>query len=98
MADMSTGRYWVGVANIGHLIYAIGGIDKNWDNLLSCEVYDIFRNEWRESAPLPDKFSNRISFEVVKKRFIYGFGGADKKGDTPENFERVLRLDTCRIQ
>jgi len=100
MTDMDTGRYWVGVANLGHRIYAIGGLDKNWDNILSCERYDILLNKWCDMpcCTLPDTFTNRVAFEVVRQRYVYGFGGADKKGDTPkENFERVLRLDIQKV-
>jgi len=41
-AYMTEKRTAMGVCNIGHLIYAIGGFDQ----LTSCEVYNTFKNRW----------------------------------------------------
>ena len=57
------------------------------------------KNKWVAlPCDFPDKFSKGLTLEVIKKRFVYCFGGANKQNESADpEFIRVLRLDTLKI-
>ena len=49
---MPTGRYWLGVAAVNGLLYAVGGY--NAGPLATVEAYDPLTDTWTTKAPLPE--------------------------------------------
>jgi len=47
MAQMTHGRYYHGVANIGKYVYAVAGRNAN-GAVKTCERYDIFADKWTQ--------------------------------------------------
>ena len=71
---MNSRRIFNGMCRIGGFVYSCGGIDS--DGFLdSCERYDIKNDMWHQDVPaLPEAcFSQTLM--VVKKVWIYSFGG-----------------------
>ena len=70
-AYMHVIRTAMGVCNIGHYIYAIGGFKE----LTSCEVYNTLKNRWtmlKYDLPMTKDCATAVP---IKKRFIYLFDG-----------------------
>jgi len=93
-----------GVCLIGKLIYAVGGINEEDGDeraVKGTERYDVIGDSWQElpkKCDVPDMLSTSITFDVIKKRYIYGFGGMGIEEDVPANdCERILRLDHLKL-
>jgi len=95
---MKEGRNGFGMCFIGHLIYIGGGEDEaHSHNLSQCESFNVISNKWTDISPLPDQYIYSMTFQAVKKRFIYSFGGVNIDFKSPpQNMERILRLDILR--
>jgi len=57
----------------------------------------VIEDEWQNLHPLPDAFTYGITITPQLKRFIYGFGGADTKGHTQINRERIVKIDVLNL-
>ena len=76
MPDMSQKRAFLTTAVVDCNIYAIGGLQKNGEDvwlLRSAEVYDPVRSEWRDIRPLQGYRAGHTT--VTYEGVIYVFGG-----------------------
>ena len=99
-ANLVTGRCYSGLYNIGNQIYVVGGYAQNRELISSCEKYDMFLNKWTElSCNIPDSFSWGMAIEVLKMRYMYGFGEENELWNTENReVENFLRLDILKIE
>ena len=80
-ASMEAERSWIGMANVGGKLFAIGGmVGSLGQRLDSNEVYDPRANEWHYRAPMPTARSSPGAVAIGAT--IYLFGGNAVSGTT----------------
>jgi len=90
----------MGICGVRNFIYVVGGYNKDKKGPeKSIERYDVLKGSWAmlpENCNILDVYTMGITVESARKRFLYGFGGMNKKNkQMPDNSTlRVLRLDT----
>jgi len=101
--QMSHRRSAFGVCVIGKLIYLVGGLNNQEGDegiVKGCERYDVVGDKWQELPKKCDVLYSGITVDVIKKRYIYGFGGMDWEDilNVPANdCERIMRLDHLKL-
>ena len=70
----------------GDTVYVMGGHD-GFNYLVSCEAYDIAKDEWSYVNSMQIKKAG-FSATVEKNKFIYIFGGSDNGRESLDSIER----------
>jgi len=75
-------RSRLAVAQIGELIYAIGGENSSGQTIATTEIYDLAINEWTSDASLPIPLANSVATMLNGR--IYVAGGSYNTTDINE--------------
>ena len=91
-SSMNQKRINHGSIIIGNNLYVCGGIDENFNNLSTCEILNLDKNEWTFISPMKEKLSKINLIEIDNKNFAV-FGGI--KENNVFNYKiHYYRIDT----
>ena len=87
-------RHHVTLSAVGNEIFAIGGFEgpfPDWRALPSAFSFDLIRNTWRPSAPLPQAIGEHVA--AVVDGNIYIIGGRIRENADSDHFDEHIDTD-----